>query len=73
MCMQVRKLPVHSVKAQLLSEERFQGRVVTELNSGQWRSEVRNIPLHCQYKCQGKGTSAELSHTYTREGLWERQ
>jgi len=36
---QVKKLPVNSVKALLLSEERYQGRVVTELNSGQWRSE----------------------------------
>ncbi len=38
--LQVRKLPMNTVKAQLLSEERYAGAVATELGSGQWRSEV---------------------------------
>ena len=42
---QVKKLPLNSVKAQLLSEERYLGTVTRELNSGQWRSEVRFYSL----------------------------
>lgn len=36
----MKQLPLHTVKAQLLSEERYVGTVTRELNSGQWRSEA---------------------------------
>ena len=44
--LQVQKLPTNTVKAQLLSEERFAGVVSTELGSGQWRSEVSSLLLN---------------------------
>ena len=54
-CLQVTKLPMNTVKAQLLSEERFAGVVSTELGSGQWRSEVDDslevsLPLLLSFK-----------------------